>query len=97
MVSAVHRLCPLGRPPARCPQVRVLFRRPPAERRMRFSPHVALQCRIPQSLPLRESIVDSVVAVTADGGWPPARLRLSALRVPRLSWLIVDTCATWPC
>lgn len=36
-----------GRPPARFPQMRTLFRRPPTERRMRFSPHVALQCHVP--------------------------------------------------
>ena len=66
MTSAVGLLDPQGRPPARFPRTRTLFRRPPTERRMRLSPHVALQCRIPQSLPLRKSVMDSVVAVTAD-------------------------------
>ena len=61
-----HHLAPLGRPPARFPQVRVLFRRPPAERRMRFSPHVALQCPFREACRPGNPVVDSVVAVAAD-------------------------------
>src|SRR5512132_745987 len=52
-----------GEVPARA---RVLFRWPPAERRMRLSPHGALRRFGPRFLPWPCSVVDAVVAGAAD-------------------------------
>ena len=52
--SAAGLLAPQGRPPARFPRVANPFPATPHRTSMRLSPHAALQCRIPQSLPRPE-------------------------------------------